>query len=293
MRLAAIFGVPSLDAVSPLLASDLVDDPARTAAAEPERAREAARRRRKWGEEATLAASSLLSLGAFIWLSGAIDGKDANAFDVGIMRAFGRARSPVTNVLGRVVTSLGSVAGEAAITTSALYLSRKRPRLAAQILTGALGGIIAELGLKRFFRRKRPTMFAHLEQVSSTSFPSGHAMASASLYLTLAFVASRAPKLRAKRMQLLLGGAATALSVSASRVFLGVHWPTDVLGGFVLGTAWACGAEAVFDLTAADQLDRECAEVAVRPQTQKGVSSTPANGSTEIESSPPYVPTSL
>lgn len=264
MRIAALDAVSSLDVVSPLLASDLVDDPARTAAAEPERAREAARRRRKWGEEATLAASSLLSLGAFCWLSGAIGGKDVNAFDRAVMRAFGRARSPVTNVLGRAITSLGSVAGEALITTTAIYLSRKRPRLAAQILTGALGGIIAELGLKRFYRRERPTMFAHLEHVSSTSFPSGHAMASASLYLTLAFVASRAPKLRTKRIPLLLGGAATALSVSASRVFLGVHWPTDVLGGFVLGTAWACGAEAAFDLTAADQLDRECAEVGVR-----------------------------
>lgn len=238
-----------------LLATDLVDDPARCPEDEPARARATARRRRRWGEEASLAASSLLSLGAFFLLSGAIGKKDANAFDLAVTRAVGRARSPVTNALGRAVTSLGSVAGAAAMTTTALVLTRKKPRLAAQILTGAAGGIIAELGMKRFFMRKRPTVLEHLENVGSSSFPSGHAMASASLYLTLAFVAGRGHRLRGKRRALLLGGGALALSVSASRVFLGVHWPTDVLGGFVLGTAWACLSEAVFDLTAAASVE--------------------------------------
>jgi undecaprenyl-diphosphatase len=242
-----------------LLAADLVDDPARSPINEPERARATARRRRRWGEDATLAASSLLSLGAFFWLSGAIGKKHANGFDLAVIRAFGRARSPIANALGRAVTSLGSVAGAAAITTTALVLTRKKPRLAAQILTGAAGGIIAELGMKRFFLRKRPTILPHLEDVGSTSFPSGHAMASASLYLTLAFVAGRGHHLRARRGRLLGAGGALALSVSASRVFLGVHWPTDVLGGFVLGTAWACLAEGVFDLTAAASVEEALA----------------------------------
>ena len=242
-----------------LLAADLVDDPARSPVDEPDRARATARRRRRWGEEATLAASSLLSLGAFFLLSGAIGKKHANGFDLAVIRAFGRARSPIANVIGRAVTSLGSVAGAAAITTTALVLTRKKPRLAAQILTGAAGGIIAELGMKRFFRRARPTILTHLEQVGSTSFPSGHAMASASLYLTLAFVAGRGHRLRARRGRLLGAGGALALSVSASRVFLGVHWPTDVLGGFVLGTAWACLAEGVFDLTAAASVEEALA----------------------------------
>jgi undecaprenyl-diphosphatase len=242
-----------------LLTADLVDDPARSPINEPERARATARRRRQWGEEATLAASSLLSLGAFFWLSGAIGKEHANGFDLAVIRAFGRARSPVANAIGRAVTSLGSVAGAAAITTVALVLTRKKPRLAAQILTGAAGGIIAELGMKRFFLRKRPTVLTHLEHVGSTSFPSGHAMASASLYLTLAFVAGRGHRLRAQRGRLLGASGALALSVSASRVFLGVHWPTDVLGGFVLGTAWACLAEGVFDLTAAASVEEALA----------------------------------
>jgi undecaprenyl-diphosphatase len=211
-----------------------------------------ARRRRRWGEEATLAASALVGLGAFFLLSGAIGKKHANSFDAAIVRALGRVRSPVANILGRAVTSFGSVGGATLVTTTAIVLARKRPRVMAQVLTGAVGGIIAELGMKQLFRRARPRVLSHLENVSSTSFPSGHAMASASLYLTLAFVASR----RGHRTPLIASGSALALSVSASRVFLGVHWPTDVLGGLVLGTAWACAAEAAFDLTAANELDQ-------------------------------------
>jgi len=93
--------------------------------------------------------------------------------------------------------------------------------------------------------------------VTSTSFPSGHSMASSSLYVTLAFVASRSRRLRSRRGSLLAGAGAFATLIGATRVYLGVHWPTDVLGGLALGTAWACAAEAVFDLTGADRIERE------------------------------------
>ncbi len=250
-------------AIDKIIESDLVDNPARSAASEPVRAAVTARRRRKWGEEATLAAASLASVGLFLGLSGAIGRKKtASRFDRDIVRAFGRARHPVTNAAARVVTFFGSVAGEALVTIGAVALARKTPRVAAQILTGTVGGLIAELGVKRLFLRERPTLLAHLEKVRSSSFPSGHAMASASLYLTLAFVASRNSAHRGKRLPLLAGGGAIAAAISASRVYLGVHWPTDVLGGFVLGTAWACAAEAAFDLTAAEQLEREVGAVA-------------------------------
>ncbi|MBX3228560.1 MAG: phosphatase PAP2 family protein [Labilithrix sp.] len=243
--------------IDEILASDLVDDPSRAAAREPARARATARRRRRWGEQAALAASSALALGVFIGLSRAIARRSALVFDERVVRAVGRARGPVANVVGRGVTFFGGVPGASLVTATALVLARKRPRLAAQVMTGAVGGIVAELGMKRFFRRKRPTLLAHLEDVGSTSFPSGHAMASASLYLTLAFVASRSRALRDKRAHLLAATSGLALSISASRVFLGVHWPTDVLGGFALGTAWACLTEAAFDLTAAELIDEE------------------------------------
>ena len=131
-------------------------------------------------------------------------------------------------------------------------------------MLGALGGTIAELILKRFFRRERPRLLAHLENVTSTSFPSGHSMASSSLYVTLAFVASRSRRLRKRRAALLAGAGAFATLIGTTRVYLGVHWPTDVLGGLSLGTAWACAAEAAFDITGAERIERE-AEAASAP----------------------------
>lgn len=248
--------VPS-DLIDDVLVSDLVDDPTRSAAAEPVTAEVTARRRRRWGEHASLAAVALWSIGTFVALSRAITWKPGNAFDRAVVRRAGPLRGPISNVIARSITFFGAVPGAAGVSIAAVAMARKRPRLAWQVAVGALGGIAAELGFKRIFRRKRPTMLAHLEQVYSTSFPSGHAMAAASLYLTLAFVASRSPRLRARRSAMLAGGGGLAASVGATRVYLGVHWPTDVLGGLALGTAWACIAEAAFDLTGAERIERE------------------------------------
>jgi undecaprenyl-diphosphatase len=243
--------------IDELLASDLVDDPSRSAAAEPVRAEVTARRRRLWAQHAALAALALGSIGAFLALSRAIRGERANTFDRAVVRTFGRARHPVSNALVQGVTFFGSVLGAGGISIAAVALTRGRPRLAWQVVAGALGGISAELYFKRVFRRDRPTLLAHLEEVQSSSFPSGHSMAASSLYLTLAFVASRSRRLRGHRTALLTGAGALATSVGASRVYLGVHWPTDVLGGLTLGTAWACITEAAFDLTGAERVERE------------------------------------
>lgn len=244
-----------------VISSDLVDDPARDAASEPHRAAATVRRRRRWGKDATLGAITLGAIGGFLALARVIASPTGSPFDRAVVHGMGRARSPATNALARGITSLGGVPGAAAISLGALALVGARPRLGAQIATGALGGSIAELVMKRFFRRKRPTILAHLEHVASTSFPSGHAMAAASLYLTLAFVASRNRRLRDRRGALVTGAGALATSIGATRVYLGVHWPTDVLGGLALGTAWACLTEAVFDLTGADRVEREVARL--------------------------------
>lgn len=245
------------DLIDDALASDLVDDPTRSAQVEPRTAEVTARRRRVWGTQASLAAVALGSLGAFLGATRAITSKHGNAFDRSVIRRIGRARGPASNVIARVVTFFGAATGATAASVAAVVLTRRRPRVASQIAIGALGGITAELVIKRFFRRKRPTILAHLDRVHSTSFPSGHSMAAASLYLTLAFVAGRSPRLPLGRGALLGCGGALAALVGASRVYLGVHWPTDVLGGLALGTAWASITEAAFDLTAAERIERE------------------------------------
>ena len=240
-----------------VLKSDLVDDPARTAAAEPARAQATSRRRRRWAEQASLASVALGAVGAFLAVSRATTWKRGNVVDRAIVRKLGRTRGSLGNVVARIVTFFGAVPGAAGMAIAAIAVSRRQPRLAWQVVAGTLGGAAAELVIKPFFRRKRPTLLEHLEDVQSTAFPSGHAMASASLYLTLAFVASRSHRLRARRAALLAGASTVAVTIGASRVYLGVHWPTDVLGGFALGTAWACLMEAAFNLSAADAIDRE------------------------------------
>jgi undecaprenyl-diphosphatase len=239
-----------------VVASDLADDPTRNPAAEPERAVVTAERRRRWGKQASLASVSLGALGSFLVAHRAITGARGNAFDAAVMRAMGRTRRPLFNAIVRAVTWLGSVRGAVSVSLAAIAVTRGRLRLSSQIALGATGGIASELFFKRLFLRERPRLLEHLENVRSSSFPSGHAMASASLYLTLAFVAGRGREVRRHRAALIAGGSAVAATIGATRVYLGVHWPTDVIGGLALGTAWACGTEALFDLTGARRLEQ-------------------------------------
>ncbi|MDB5215096.1 MAG: phosphoesterase [Myxococcaceae bacterium] len=250
--------VPRTSLIDEVLCSDLVDDPAGAAAAHPSQLEHAARRRRRWSEDAALAAVALGAVGGFLVLARIISSPSIKALDRGVVRRLGRARHRLSNALVRGLTFFGSVPGAGGISVTAVVLARHRPLVASQIAVGALGGLTAELGIKRFFRRQRPTLLGHLEEVTSTSFPSGHATAAASIYLTLAFVASRSPRLRAHRAALLTAAAVAATSVGVSRVYLGVHWPTDVLSGLALGTAWACTAEAIYDAAGAERSERVC-----------------------------------
>lgn len=267
--------VDATELIDEALTSDLVDDPTRSAAAEPLRAEVTARRRRIWGEQASLAAVALGMIGGFLAVSRTILGAatSGNGFDRAVMATLGRARHPVSNAVVRGITFFGSVPGAVGVSLTALALARGRPRLAWQVAVGAFGGVIAELGIKRMFRRERPTLLAHLERVRSTSFPSGHSMASSSLYLTLAFVASRSRKLRSRRLRMLAGAGAFASTIGATRIYLGVHWPTDVLGGLALGTAWACATEAAFDFSGADRVERDVeATVVLRRSARRSIS---------------------
>jgi len=207
-------------------------------------------RLRKWGEQAVLAGVSLGAIAGFSALAAAIVNDRDVSFDRSLVGLMGRGRRPVGDAIARGFTFFGGPIGATAVALGALALTRRRPLFAAQVSIGAVGGIIAEVIMKRFFLRKRPTLLAHLEKVSSTSFPSGHSMAAASLYLTLAFVAGRSQRMHGHRVALLGGASALASVIGATRVYLGVHWPTDVLGGLTLGTAWACATEAVFDFGA-------------------------------------------
>ncbi|MBB3189988.1 phosphatase PAP2 family protein [Halomonas cerina] len=143
--------------------------------------------------------------------------------------------------LGRDFTALGGVGVLVLITLGALgYLLLARRYRAALFASVAVpGGVLLSTLMKLGYDRPRPDLVPHESIVYTASFPSGHAMMSAVTYLTLAALLIRVqPELRLKAYILVLAILLTLL-VGMSRVYLGVHWPTDVLAGWTAGAAWA------------------------------------------------------
>jgi undecaprenyl-diphosphatase len=139
------------------------------------------------------------------------------------------------------LTALGGGAVLTLLTLLVLgYLLLNR-RLHAAILlaVAALGGLALNNGLKHFFARERPGIVPHLSEVSSASFPSGHSMLSAIIYLTLGVMLART--VTDWRLKGYFIGIALTLTVliGLTRIYLGVHYPSDVLGGWAAGIAYA------------------------------------------------------
>ncbi|MEZ6021580.1 MAG: phosphatase PAP2 family protein [Planctomycetota bacterium] len=141
----------------------------------------------------------------------------------------------------RDVTAFGSLValGSISAVTCLYLLLRGHGRDALWLLLAAGGGAALSFGLKRLIARPRPEFVPHLTQVHTASFPSGHAMISAVVYLTLAAMLSRYHERRRDRLFLIGVALLVTLSIGFSRIFLGVHWPSDVAAGLCLGSAWA------------------------------------------------------
>lgn len=125
-----------------------------------------------------------------------------------------------------------------AIAVGYLLLERRR-LLAAALAIGLTAGAFLEIGLKHFFDRARPELVTHLVNVTSLSFPSGHAMDSAMVYLTIATLLVRPARSSAVRVYVVGVAVALTVTIGISRIYLGVHWPTDVLAGWIMGAIWA------------------------------------------------------
>lgn len=126
-----------------------------------------------------------------------------------------------------------------------LFLARRRA-YAVLVLACAAGTLVFMATLKSLYERPRPTSVTHIDPPGGLSFPSGHSMISAALYLTLAVMIARALPERRLRIFVICTGAFIAMLVGFTRLYLGVHYPTDVLGGWIVGLTWAliCGIVA-------------------------------------------------
>lgn len=184
----------------------------------------------------------------FVELAGAVLAGSAEQFDRWILLALRDPHDPARPLgppwleeMMRDFTALGGVGVLTLLTATVagyLTLAGKR-RAALDVLLSVGTGILLSTLLKLGFDRPRPDLVPHGSRVYTASFPSGHSMMSAIVYLTLgALVARFRPGLVTKAYVLSLAVLLTFL-VGVSRVYLGVHWPTDVLGGWATGAAWA------------------------------------------------------
>lgn len=162
-----------------------------------------------------------------------------------MLREPGQPGDPIgPAALEQVMIDLTALGGYTLLTLFTLavlgFLLLRRYFGSAVLLTAAVvGGAILSQGFKLLFDRPRPTLVPHLTEVVSPSFPSGHATLSAVVYLTLgALLAELFVQHRMKLYCLTLAIIITAL-VGVTRVYLGVHWPSDVLAGWAIGLAWA------------------------------------------------------
>ncbi len=138
-------------------------------------------------------------------------------------------------------TALGSAALLVLFSLSVVgyLLLRRQYRLATLVVLTVSGGMLINLLLKENFARPRPELVPHGVAVIHSSFPSGHSMGAAATYLTLGALLARTQKRRRLRAYCLLQAILLTAVVGFSRIYLGVHWPSDVLAGWIAGATWA------------------------------------------------------
>ncbi|MBB2750423.1 UNVERIFIED_ORG: undecaprenyl-diphosphatase [Rhizobium aethiopicum] len=146
-----------------------------------------------------------------------------------------RAVSDITSLGGVTVLSLMTV-----LVTIYLLLDRRWP-IALFLFSSVLTGWLASATLKILVARPRPDIVPHLVEVSDLSFPSGHAMVSAVTYLTLGALLARTQRYPSTRIFVMGAGVFLAVIIGLSRIYLGVHYPTDVFAGWCAGALWALG----------------------------------------------------
>ena len=173
--------------------------------------------------------TALAGIGVRAWAPG---------FDAQALRAIADGRNATLTSIAWVVTEAGSFVLLAPLSIAFLLLRRwKRPADDMALVVIAAGSALLPFVVKLIVARPRPTI-EHLSHLSSLSFPSEHTTQAAAIYLTIAIMLSQSLT-RGWREAAIALGVVIALAVAWSRVYLGVHYPTDVTAGLVLGWSWA------------------------------------------------------
>jgi undecaprenyl-diphosphatase len=195
-----------------------------------------------------IALGIVVTLYGFIEVAEEMRSGDMRHFDESLLRALRNKddlRAPIGPAwLPEMMTEVTALGGTAVILVVLLfavgYLALEgRNGAAALIIVASAGGGLLSLALKEVFARERPSIVPHLTTVESSSFPSGHSMATAVIYLTLGALLARFAIRRRSRIYVVALALTVTLLVGITRVYLGVHYPSDVLAGWAAGLAWA------------------------------------------------------
>jgi undecaprenyl-diphosphatase len=184
----------------------------------------------------------------FVGVTDVVRGGELHQTEIRWMRALRSAEHPahpigppwlerwsydITNLGGGPVLTLVTLLAAGYLLIGEKYAS------AVLVLVAVGGGTLLTYFLKGFFDRDRPTAVPHLTDAFSKSYPSGHSMMSSVVYLTVAVLVARTMKRRREKMYCVSAALLVSFLIGLSRVYLGVHYPTDVVAGWAGGTAWA------------------------------------------------------
>ena len=187
-------------------------------------------------------------IGGFLELADEMGEKETEAFDEAVilaMREPGDSDDPIgspkVEEMARDITALGGMTLLTIVTLVSFGAAvfSGRAKLGWSALAAVLVGMFAMHFLKSGYSRPRPDLVEHGVWVSSASFPSGHSMMAAVVYLTLGILVARIQRRHRVRIFIVAVAILLTVLVGISRVYLGVHWPTDVFAGWFLGAAWA------------------------------------------------------
>lgn len=179
---------------------------------------------------------------AFAQLAEEVQEGDTQRWDEQVFLAIAQAEvGDEVEEIGRDLTALG---GFAIITLAILgvcgfLVIEKKYASAILVLAATLGGLALSSALKWGFDRPRPDLVEHGSHVVTASFPSGHSMLSSAVYLTLGLLITRFTRHPGAKVFAVTFAVVLTFLVGLSRVFLGVHWPTDVIAGWAGGATWA------------------------------------------------------
>lgn len=191
------------------------------------------------------------AFGAWVFeeLADHVEAGATQAFDDAVLRWMGAHHSTALDNIMLEVTALGTgTVVMMIVAVAALFLVLTRHKYSAiLLLVSTGGGLILNLILKMGFNRPRPAIFVPEVHAVSSSFPSGHAMSAAIVYGTVAYLAARLHKRRWAKALIMIVALVVIVLISISRLYLGVHYPSDVVAGVSIGLAWAAFCMATLE----------------------------------------------